>query len=75
MDKKWVIFGRPGCGWCVKAMDLLKEKGDSFEYFNVREYPVLKVFMEVSGMEMTVPKVFINGHLIGGYDDLVKFLR
>jgi glutaredoxin len=26
--------------------------------------------MEESGMEMTVPQVFLGGHLIGGYDAL-----
>jgi len=72
--KKWVIFGRPGCGYCVEAMDLLKAKGQQFEYFNVREYPVLKVFMDVSGIPPTVPQVFLNGHLIGGFEELKTVL-
>lgn len=73
--ENWVIFGTKECPWCLKAIDLLKERDKQFEYFDIHQYPVLKVFMEVSGMKRTVPQVFLNGHLIGGYDTLADYLQ
>lgn len=74
MTKNWVIFGRPNCSYCTKAIALLEEKDQRFEYFNVHEHVVLQVFMEASGMAMTVPKVFLNGHLMGGFTELNTLL-
>lgn len=74
MNKNWVIWGRPGCSYCDKALALLKEKGQTFQKFDVRQNPVLVDFMEASGMPLTVPQVFLNGHLIGGYDELSTIL-
>lgn len=72
--QNWVMFGRQGCEYCVMANDLLKRNGQDVKYFDVRQEPVLKEFMELSGMPMTVPQLFLNGHWMGGYEDLHSYL-
>lgn len=48
-------------------------KGQSYTYFNLKDHPSLKEFMNASGIT-TVPVVFLEGDLIGGYEDTKAFL-
>jgi glutaredoxin 3 len=67
---KVVIYTKSSCPFCVRAKNLLSQKGVPFEeiYMDDRpeEYVKLK---ERTGM-MTVPQIFINDELVGGYTDL-----
>lgn len=67
---KVVIYTKSYCPYCVRAKDLLTRKGVQFEeiYLDDRpeEYATLK---QKTGM-MTVPQIFINDQLVGGYTDL-----
>lgn len=62
------------CGWCVRAARLLAAKG-------VHEIDEIDVSFDRSPMiqrtngRMTVPQIFINGHHVGGYDDLASLER
>ena len=67
---KVVIYTKSACPFCVRAKNLLSQKGVHFEeiYMDDRpeEYAKLK---ERTGM-MTVPQIFIDDQLVGGYTDL-----
>lgn len=67
---KVVIYSKVRCPYCVAAKNLFNSKGVAFEEIMMDnkpdEYAALK---ERTGM-MTVPQIFINDQLIGGYDDL-----
>ena len=64
-----VLFTRAGCRFCLRARRLLAERGIPFE-----EMPAgLRVLRAVSGRQST-PQVFIDGHAIGGCDDLERWL-
>lgn len=63
---RWVVVGRPGCGYCDKAKDLLNKNEIPFTYLDLTEYPDLAVFLKANGFE-TVPQVFANGSNVGGF--------
>jgi glutaredoxin len=69
----WVIIGRDGCSWCTKADALLREHGFIPMYLNISEHDALLEFLRGSDLR-TVPQVFNNGNLIGGYEQLKLFL-
>ena len=67
---KVVIYSKTRCPYCVAAKNLLTQKGVTFEEIMMddrpEEYAKLK---ERTGM-MTVPQIFINDQLVGGYSEL-----
>ena len=66
-----VIFGRPGCPYCVRAKALLTAKGVQFLEIGIDQQPELRPQMiEKAGGRSTVPQIFINDQHIGGCDDL-----
>lgn len=72
---KVVVYTKSYCSYCDRAKDLLTRKGIAFEeiYLDDRpeEYATLK---KRTGM-MTVPQIFINDQLIGGYTELAALER
>lgn len=65
------IYTTQFCPFCVRAKSLLKQKGVHFEEIDVGDDPKLRAAMiERAGGRRTVPEIFINGRIIGGYDDL-----
>ena len=59
------------CPFCVRAKSLLKSKGVAFEEIDVTDDAELRQKMvELSGGRRTVPEIFINGKIVGGYDEL-----
>jgi len=58
------------CPYCVRAKNLLKSKGVEFEEINLdgndTEFEALK---KKTGLK-TVPQIFIEDQLVGGYTDL-----
>ncbi len=72
---KVLIYTKSFCPYCDRAKDLLTRKGVKYEevYLDDRpeEYATLK---QRTGM-MTVPQIFINDQLVGGYTDLAALDR
>jgi glutaredoxin 3 len=69
--EKIEIYTTTTCPYCVKAKKLLEKKGLSFEEIDVSNNPELREKMvERAQGRRTVPQIFINGHSIGGCDDL-----
>ena len=59
------------CPFCVRAKSLLKSKGVEFTEIDVTDDAALRQKMvELSGGRRTVPEIFINGQIVGGYDEL-----
>jgi len=66
-----VVYFRPTCPYCQKALKLLDRKGISPELINITEYPERRDEMiEKANGRTTVPQIFINDHHVGGCDDL-----
>ncbi len=67
---KVVIYSKVHCPYCVRAKSLFKTKGVTFEEHIMDDKPdELKALMAKTGMR-TVPQIFINDQLIGGFSDL-----
>lgn len=64
------VYTWSNCPYCVRAKDLLSRKGAKFEEINLdgRDDELLKL-RERTG-QRTVPQIFIDGKLIGGFTDL-----
>ena len=69
---KVVVYSKDYCPYCDRAKSLLKSKGVSFEEINLEGQ--MEKFVELkqkTGM-MTVPQIFINDQLVGGYTELAE---
>ena len=65
-----VIYTWTVCPYCVRAKNLLKSKGVSFEEINLDgKDQELAELRARTGMK-TVPQIFIDNKLIGGFSDL-----
>lgn len=65
------IYSTAVCPYCVSAKNLLKSKGLEWTEVRVDLDPAQRDLMLTrSGGRRTVPQIFINGHHVGGFDDL-----
>ncbi len=65
------IYTKFMCPYCARALRLLSSKGVEPEDFDVTMGGPKKAEMvERSGGRMTMPQIFIDGHHVGGSDDL-----
>ena len=71
-----VIYTRPFCGYCARAISLLNQKGVEFEEIEAGMDPKLRQEMvERSGGRNTFPQIFIGGQHIGGCDEMLALER
>ncbi|MCI0511244.1 glutaredoxin 1 [Chromohalobacter marismortui] len=77
-----VIFGRPGCPFCVRAKELaeqLSEARDDFDfrYIDIHEEGITKADMEktIGKPVETVPQIFIGQTHIGGFTEFDQHVR
>ena len=59
----------PGCPWCSRAMRILRTLDLPHTVTTVNDDAAFQAVQQRSGMT-TFPQVFIDGSVIGGYDDL-----
>jgi glutaredoxin len=72
---KAVIYSKDHCPWCVKAKQLLTEKGVQFEELIYGTPRALnkEVISEAVGRDVnTLPQIILDGVYIGGYTDLAR---
>jgi glutaredoxin 3 len=64
------VYTTPYCPYCVRAKNLLKQKGIAYEEINLSgKDDELHALKERTGWR-TVPQIFINDKLIGGFNEL-----
>lgn len=65
------MYTKTVCPYCVKAKNLLKQKGVAVTEYNLSEKPELMEEMQKRNPgARTVPQIFINDRSIGGCDEL-----
>ena len=65
------VYTTTYCPFCHRAKALLRSKGVAFEEIDVTDDPRMREKMtRLAGGRRTVPEIFINGRIIGGYDEL-----
>ena len=68
---KVVIYTKPYCPYCVRALALLKRKGADFEEIEAAFDPEKKAEMiQRSNGGRTFPQIFIGDTHVGGSDEL-----
>lgn len=69
---KVTIYSKTYCPFCVRAKNLLERKGIEFEEVMVDSDPALFADLKKRSGMMTVPQIFINDELVGGYTELAE---
>ncbi len=73
----YTIFGRPGCGYCVRAKQLLEMKGLPFKYVDIHAEGITPADLEktIGKPVRTVPQIFHGTDYIGGFTELEEHLK
>lgn len=71
---KVIVWSKPQCSYCVQAKNLLKAKGIQYEERIIGEGWLKEQLLEAVPNARSVPQIFIAGNLIGGYNELKKYL-
>jgi glutaredoxin 3 len=66
-----VVYTRPFCGFCSRAIGLLRQKGVAFTEIEAGFDPALRQEMIERSGRTTFPQIFIGDTHIGGCDDLL----
>jgi glutaredoxin 3 len=71
-----VIYTRPFCGFCARALSLLSQKGVAFTEIDAGMDPdKRREMVQRSGGRSTFPQIFIGGTHIGGCDEMMALER
>lgn len=70
------IYGRPSCGFCVRAKDLCENRGFPFRFIDIIEEGMTKADLAkiVGRPVQTVPQILVGEAYIGGYDEFSKYV-
>ncbi len=71
--KNVTVFTRIGCPYCVRAKGLLHDAGYDFDELVLNQDFRESTIRAISG-KTSVPQIFIDGALIGGSEELEKYL-
>jgi len=70
-----VVWSKDHCPYCVQAKTLLEQKGIEFEEKKIGEGFTKEDLLEAVPTARTVPQIFLDGELVGGFTELrAKFL-
>ena len=72
---KFLIFTKYRCSYCDRAKTLIEQKGYEYESINIEEDNNIELLLKKNKHARTMPQIFINDKLIGGYTDLVKYFE
>lgn len=70
-----VMYTTAVCPYCVAAKNFLKQRGVEWREVRVDLDPVERETMVARAGRTSVPQIFINGHHVGGFDDMVALDR
>jgi glutaredoxin 3 len=61
------------CPYCQKAISFCEENKIPFDYIDITDNKDLqKAFIKRSNNAKSVPQIFVEDYIIGGYEQLVK---
>ena len=68
-----LIYTRPYCGYCARALALLQKKGVDYTEIDDASFDPdkRKEMLQKSGGKATFPQIFIGDQHIGGCDDMM----
>ena len=71
---KAIVWSKDMCPFCDKAKALLKLKGIEYEERNITKDWTKEQLLEAVPNARTVPQIFLDDDLVGGYNELQKKL-
>ena len=72
---KAIVWSNIGCHSCKQAKTLLKQKGIEYEERNLAEDWKVQDLLEAVPNARSVPQIFVDDKYIGGYTELVEYLK
>jgi glutaredoxin len=72
---KAVVWSKNACPFCDQAKNLLKLKGIEYEERNISTDWTREQLLEAVPDARTVPQIFLDGELIGGFTELRKHFK
>lgn len=72
---KAILWSKYHCPYCDKAKSLLELKGVNFEERKIGDGWTKEELLEVVPTARSVPQIFIDNQLIGGYTELEKYFK
>lgn len=70
-----VVYSKPNCPYCVRAKHLLQNYSIPFTEKVVGADVTREELLEAAPNARTVPQIIINGEVIGGYEQLSKYIE
>ena len=70
-----IVWSKNACPFCDQAKNLLKLKGIEFEERNISTDWTREQLLEAVPDARTVPQIFLDEQLIGGFTELRKHLK
>lgn len=67
------IYGKPVCGFCTKAKTLADQYNVEYNYVDLTQNPDKLDMIKQQGHK-TVPVIFKEDKMIGGYEDFYKYI-
>ena len=71
---KAIVWSKNMCPYCDQAKGLLKMKGIEFEERNINKDWTREQLLEAVPAARTLPQIFLDEQLIGGFTELKKHL-
>jgi len=72
---KAIVWSKDHCPFCDQAKALLKQKGIEFEEKKIGHGYSKEDLLEAVPTARTVPQIFLDGKLIGGFTELKQTLK
>jgi glutaredoxin len=69
------IYSKSNCSYCVMAKNYFESKGIDYTLHDAEDISVFKQLLVRNPAARTMPQIFINDELIGGYTDLLEWLK
>lgn len=71
---KAIVWSKYDCPYCDQAKALLTSKGIQFEEKKIGDGYTKEELLEAVPTARTVPQIFLDGELVGGFNELRKKL-
>ncbi|MFW5981814.1 MAG: glutaredoxin 3 [Halanaerobiaceae bacterium] len=74
-ESKIEIYSMERCPYCKKAKAFLKSKGLDYQEYDIDDKDIKLEMEKRTNGAKTVPQIFVDDYLIGGFDDMMEMKR
>ena len=75
MYKKVEIYTKSNCSFCEMAKQYFDSQNIRYSLHDVENVETFNELLNRNPSARTMPQIFINDQLIGGYTDLIEWLK